>query len=402
MGSRRHAFAILPLAGLCATFLIAGCGQGKAPGGGGPGGPGGPGGQMPPPEVGVITLATEPATLTAELVGRTTPFRIAEIRPQVGGIIKSRDYQEGSQVKAGDPLYLIDPARFEAARDSAEAALLRARATLERAEQKADRYADLLKSKGTSREQFDDAQAAMKEAQANLKVAEADLAKARIELDYTRLLAPIDGHIGRSAVTQGALVTANQELALATVQQLDPIYVDLTQSAAQLLRLRRDLEDGQLRRTPGELPKVTLTLEDGSPYPHAGRLEFAEVSVDQGTGTVTLRATFPNPDALLLPGMFVRAQVEEGLRPDALLVPQQAVQRDRQGQAQAMILTTEGVVEQRQVEVDRAQGNRWLVSAGLQPGDRLIVDGLQKARPGGPAKAVDWAPATQAPATQAP
>ena len=392
MGSR-NAHAILPLAGLCATLLVAGCGQGSAPGGG----PGGPGGQMPPPEVGVITLSAEPATLTVELVGRTASFRIAEIRPQVGGIIKSRDFREGSQIRAGDLLYVIDPARFEAARDSAEATLLRARATLERAEQKADRYADLLKSKGTSREQYDDAQAAMKEAQANLKVAEADLAKARIELDYTRILSPIDGHIGRSAVTQGALVTANQELALATVQQLDPIYVDLTQSAAQLLRLRRDLEGGHLQRTPEELPTVTLVLEDGSPYPHAGRLEFAEVSVDQDTGTVTLRATFPNPDALLLPGMFVRAQVEEGVRPDTILVPQPGVQRDRQGNAQALVLNAEGVVEQRQVETDRALGNRWLINAGLQPGERLIVDGIQKARPGSPAKAVDWAPAAKAP-----
>ncbi len=393
----RYAFVALSLTALFTVLLSAGCGQTSPPGGPGGPGPGGGGGQMPPPEVGVVTLTAEPATLTLELVGRTAPFRIAEIRPQVGGIIKSRDFQEGSQVKAGDPLYLIDPARYEAAYDNAQAVLLRARATLERAEQKANRYADLLKSKGTSQELHDDAQAAMKEARANVKVAEADLAKARIELDYTRILSPIAGHIGRSAVTQGALVTANQELALATVQQLDPIYVDLTQSAAQLLRLRRDLEDGRLRRPAGELPRVTLVLEDGSVYPHAGRLEFAEVSVEESTGTVTLRATFPNPDALLLPGMFVRAQVEEGVRPDAILVPQPGIQRDRQGNAMALILTADGLVEQRRVEADRAQGNRWLISAGLEPGERLIVDGLQKARPGGPAKAVDWVPAAKAP-----
>jgi len=385
-------FVTLAIAGLFTALLLAGCGKETTPGG-----MGGSPGQMPPPEVGVVTLTAEPATLTLELVGRTAPYRIAEIRPQVGGIIKSRDFQEGSLVKAGDHLYLIDPARYEAVRDSAEATLARARATRERAQQKADRYADLLKSKGTSREQYDDAQAAMKEAVADVQVAEADLAKARIELDYTRILSPIDGLIGRSAVTQGALVTANQELALARVQQLDPIYVDLTQSAAQLLRLRRDLEDGRLRRPAGELPWVSLVLEDGSAYPHEGRLEFAEVSVEETTGTVILRATFPNPDGLLLPGMFVRAQVEEGVRPDAILVPQPAVQRDRQGSAMALILNGEGVVEQRRVEADRAQGNRWLVTAGLQPGERLIVDGLQKVRPGSPAKPVDWAPATKAP-----
>ena len=380
--------AALPRAGLIAALLLAGCGQGSPTGG-----PGGAPGPMPPPELGVFTVVAEPADLTMELVGRATPYRIAEVRPQVGGIIKSREFQEGGEITAGQPLYLIDPARYEAARDSAEAALVRARATRERAEKKAERYGDLLKNKAGSQEQFDDAQAALKESAADVQVAAADLTKARIELEYTRITSPIDGQIGRSTVTQGALVTANQAQALATVQQLDPIYVDLTQSAAQQLRLRRALEDGRLRRSEDGQPKATLILEDGSAYPHEGRLAFSEVSVDQGTGTVTLRATFPNPDHVLLPGMFVRAQVEEGTRQEAILVPQPGIQRDRQGQAVALVLNDEDVVEQRQVETDRALGNRWLINEGLKPGDRLIVEGVQKAKPGVKAKAVDWRPA---------
>jgi membrane fusion protein (multidrug efflux system) len=348
---------------------------------------------MPAPEVGVFTVVAEPVNLTLELVGRTAPYRIAEVRPQVGGIIKSREYQEGGQITAGEVLYRIDPARYQAAQDSAEAALVRARATMARARMKAERYANLVKNKAVSQEDFDDAEAALKEAAASVQVAEAALTAARIELEYTRIASPIDGRIGRSTVTQGALVTANQEMALATVQQLDPIHVDLTQSAAQQLRLRRDLEDGRLQRAEGEQPRVTLVLEDGSTYPHEGRLEFAEVSVDPGMGTVTLRATFPNPEHILLPGMFVRAQVEEGTRQDGILVPQPGIQRDRQGKAVALVLNGDGVVEQRQVETDRALGDRWLINAGLAPGDRLIVDGLQKARPGDQAKAVDWVPA---------
>jgi len=381
--------ATLPLAGLITAIMLAGCGQGSPTGG-----PGEAPGQMPPPELGVFTVVAEPADLTMELVGRATPYRIAEVRPQVGGIIKSREFQEGGEITAGQPLYLIDPARYEAARDSAEAALVRARATRERAEKKAERYGDLLKNKAGSLEQFDDAQAALKESAADVQVAAADLTKARIELEYTRITSPIDGQIGRSTVTQGALVTANQAQALATVQQLDPIYVDLTQSAAQQLRLRRALEDGSLRRSEDGQPKATLILEDGSTYPHEGRLAFSEVSVDQGTGTVTLRATFPNPDHVLLPGMFVRAQVEEGTRQEAILVPQQGIQRDRQGQAVALVLNEEDLVEQRRVETDRALGSRWLINEGLKPGDRLIVEGVQKAKPGIKAKAVDWQPAT--------
>lgn len=361
---------------LVAALSVVGC-ERSAPPGGGPGGPGGP-----PPEVGIVTLQAREAVLTTELPGRTASYRVAEVRPQVGGIIKERLFKEGALIRSGQVLYQIDPAVYQATHDSAQAALNRSRATFERARLKAERYANLLKAKAVSQEDFDDAEAALKEAAASVAVDEAELARARINLEYTRVTAPIGGRIGRSVVTQGALVTANQELALATIQQLDPIYVDLTQSSAQLLRLRRALEDGRLQRPDGDQPRVTLVLEDGSDYPLAGRLEFSEVSVDPGTGAVTLRATFPNPDHVLLPGMFVRARVEEGTRPAAILAPQRGVQRDRRGRPYALVLNAEGVVEQRMLKTDRTLGSNWLVDDGLAPGDRLIVDGLQKVRPG--------------------
>lgn len=369
---------------LVAALSVVGCERSAPPGG--PGGSGGPGG--PPPEVGIVTLQARETALTTELPGRTASYRVAEVRPQVGGIIKERLFKEGALIRSGQVLYQIDPSVYQATHDSAQAALNRSRATFERARLKAKRYADLLKAKAVSQEDFDDAEAALKEAAASVAVDEAQLARARIDLEYTRVTAPIGGRIGRSVVTQGALVTANQELALATIQQLDPIYVDLTQSSAQLLRLRRALEDGRLKRPNGDQPRVTLVLEDGSDYPLTGRLEFSEVSVDPGTGAVTLRATFPNPDHVLLPGMFVRARVEEGTRPEAILAPQRGVQRDRRGRPYALVLNAEGVVEQRMLATDRTLGSDWLVDDGLAPGDRLIVDGLQKVRPGDKAQPV--------------
>ncbi|WP_043749129.1 efflux RND transporter periplasmic adaptor subunit [Imhoffiella purpurea] len=366
---------------LAASLFLVGCGP-ESHAAGPPGGGG-------TPEVGVVRVEARPAVLTTELPGRTMPYQIAEVRPQVGGIIQERKFREGGQIQAGEVLYQIDPAVYQATYDSAKASLARSQATLERARLKADRYANLLKANAVSQEDSDDAEAALKEAIASVAVDKADLVSARINLDYTRVTSPIDGRIGRSAVTQGALVTAYQDLALATVQQLDPIYVDLTQSSAQLLRLRRALEDGRLQRPDGDQPKVTLILEDGSTYPLAGHLEFAEVTVDQGTGAVTMRATFPNPEHLLLPGMFVRAKVEEGVRPDAILVPQQGVQRNRRGEPTALVLAEDGTVEQRELETNRAMGSRWLIDSGLEPGDRLIVDGVQMVRPGAKAKAVD-------------
>ncbi|MBK1721611.1 efflux RND transporter periplasmic adaptor subunit [Thiocystis violacea] len=378
--SRRPAMvALLPVA---AVLLLAGCDAPKqtaGPGGGG----------MPTPEVGIVTVEARPTTLVSELPGRTTPYRIAEVRPQVGGIIRDRLFKEGGQIEIGQVLYQIDPAVYQATFDSAQAALARSKATLERARLKAKRYANLVKANAVSQEDFDDAEAALKEAAASVAVDEADLASARINLEYTRVTSPIAGRIGRSAVTQGALVTANQELALATVQQLDPIYVDLTQSSAQILRLRQALQDGGLQRPAGEQPKVTLVLEDGSAYPLEGRLEFSEVTVDPGTGAVTLRASFPNPDHVLLPGMFVRATVEEGVRPDAVLVPQQGVQRDRRGNPIAMVLNQAGEVEERALQTTRTMGDRWLIDSGLAAGDRLIVEGTQKVKAGAKAKAVD-------------
>jgi membrane fusion protein (multidrug efflux system) len=343
----------------------------------------------PPPEVGTVTIVARPTTLTTELPGRTVPYRIAEVRPRVSGLIQDRLFTEGGEISAGQVLYQIDPAVYQAAYDSAEAALARSQATLDRARLKADRYALLAKSKAVSQEDNDDTQAALKEAVASVAVDQAALEHARIDLAYSRVESPIAGRIGRSTVTQGALVTANQAEALATVQQLDPIYVDLTQSSTQLLKLRRALADGRLEKPDGEQAKVTLILEDGRVHPHAGRLESSEVTVDQGTGTVTLRATIPNPEEELLPGMFVRARVEEGIRQDAILIPQQGVQHDRRGNPIALVVNDEGKVEERKIEAERAIGDQWLVEAGLRPGDRVIVEGSQKARPGTQVRVMD-------------
>ncbi|WP_295450753.1 efflux RND transporter periplasmic adaptor subunit [uncultured Thiodictyon sp.] len=370
----------LPVSIMTAILLLAGCGRpAPSPAGGPPGAP---------PQVGIVTVAPRAATLTTELAGRTSPYRIAEVRPQVGGIIQERSFQEGAAITVNQVLYRIDPALYQAAYDSAKATLSRSRATLDRARIKAERYTNLVKSKSVSQEDYDDTEAALKQAIASVAVDEAAVETARINLEFTRVTSPIAGRIGRSMVTQGALVTANQAMALATVQQLDPIYVDLTQSNSQLLQLRRALEDGRLQRPDGKQAKVTLTLEDGSTFNQIGRLEFSEVTVDRGTGAVTLRASFANPDHVLLPGMFVRARVEEGVRPDAILVPQQAVSRNRLGQPTALVLTADDRVESRALTVDRAQGNLWLIDSGLNPGDRLIAEGTQKVKPGDKANAV--------------
>jgi membrane fusion protein, multidrug efflux system len=370
--------------GTLIVAVLAGCGQGSTGSGAG-------GAASPPPEaeVGVVTIVARPTTLTTELPGRTVPYRIAEVRPRVSGIIQERLFTEGGEIEAGQVLYQIDPAIYQAAYESAEAALARSRATLDRARMKADRYARLADSKAVSQEDNDDTQAALKEAVASVAVDQAALERARIDLAYTRVESPISGRIGRSTVTQGALVTANQAQALSTVQQLDPMYVDLTQSSTHLLRLRRALADGRLERLDGEQARVTLILEDGRVHPHTGRLEASEVTVDQGTGTVTLRATIPNPDQDLLPGMFVRAQVEEGVREDAILVPQQGVQHDRRGNPIVLIVTTEGKVEERKIKTDRTIGDHWLLEAGLYPGDRVIVEGSQRARPGAQVRVTD-------------
>ena len=353
-----------------------------------------------PPEVTVVTVRQEPVALTTELAGRTSAYMVAEVRPQVGGILKERLFREGAEVKAGSPLYRIDPASYEAEVERAQAALAKAEANLATARVKAVRYEELAAINFVSQDARDEVAVALKQAEADVAAARAALQTARINRGYTTVTAPISGLIGRSALTPGALVTANQATALATIQQLDPIYVDVTQSSADLLRLRRELASGRLKSAGAEQARVKLLLEDGSAYPLEGRLQFSEVSVDPTSGAVTLRAVFPNPKQQLLPGMYVRALLEEGVREDAILVPQQAVSRDPRGNAVALVVAADGTVQSRQLRADRAIGSQWLVSEGLAAGDRVIVEGLQRVRPGAPAKAVEKAapPAAPAPA----
>lgn len=344
-----------------------------------------------PPEVGVITVQSQRVALTTELSGRTAPHLIAEVRPQVGGIIKKRLFTEGSDVKAGQVLYQIDPASYEAAHASARASQARAEATLGMIRLKAERYQDLVKIKAVSQQDNDDAQAALKQAEADLAAAKAAVETARINLAYTKITAPISGRIGRSTITDGALVTANQTTALATIQQLDTMFVDVTQSSAELLKLKQTLASGMLKKdTATAQARVKLLLEDGSPYPLPGTLKFSEVTVDQSTGSITLRAVFPNPKQVLLPGMFVRAVLEEGVNEQAMLVPQRGVTRNPKGDAMVMMVGAEEKVEPRVIQVVRTVGENWLVSDGLKPGDRVILEGLQKARPGTPVKAVPF------------
>jgi membrane fusion protein (multidrug efflux system) len=346
----------------------------------------------PPPEVAVHTVAPETITLTTELPGRTAPYGIAEVRPEVTGIIQRRLFTEGMTVGDRAPLYQIDPAPYEAALDGARAALAQSQANLTTARLRAERYRGLVAIDAVSRQDYDDAEAARQQAEASVAANEAAVRKARIDLDHTLVNAPIAGRAGRSAVTAGALVTANQPQALVTVQQLDPIYVDVVQSSADLLRLRRELASGELTSDRRGEARVTLMLEDGSRYPRTGRLQFSEVSVDVSTGAVTLRAVFPNPRQELLPGMYVRAVLGEGVKRGALLVPQRGIIRNANGNATALVLTPDGKVEMHTVDAPRAIGDRWLVTAGLAAGDRVIVEGLQKVRPGGTARVAAAAP----------
>jgi membrane fusion protein, multidrug efflux system len=346
--------------------------------------------QAGPPEVGVVTVQPQRAVLTTELSGRTAPNMIAEVRPQVGGIIKKRLFVEGSDVKAGEVLYQIDPASYEAAYASAKAVLARAEAMLWSIRLKAERYQDLVKIKAVSQQDNDDAQAALRQAEAEVAAAKAAVETARINLAYTKITAPISGRIGRSSVTEGALVTASQPTALATVQQLGTMFVDLTQSSAELLKLKQNLASGLLKNSPNAQARVKLLLEDGSPYPLPGSLKFSEVTVDQSTGSITLRAVFPNPKQILLPGMFVRAILEEGVNEQAILVPQRGVTRNPKGEAMVMIVGAEEKVEPRVIKVLRTVGDNWLVSEGLKAGDRVILEGIQRARPGTSVKAVPF------------
>lgn len=336
----------------------------------------------PLPSVGVVVAQAADVPLITELPGRTAPYLIAEVRPQVTGLIKQRAFKEGSEVKAGALLYQIDPATYKAAHDTAKAGLARAEANLTAAKLKASRYAGLAKIDAVSQQANDDAVAALKLAEADVAAARASIEQARIDLEFTRLAAPIAGRIGRSTVTAGALVTANQEQALATVQQLNPIYVDLTQSSAELLRLRRALEAGRLQQAGAVEMPVTLVLEDGTEYAHPGKLAFSEVSVDPATGSVTLRAVFPNPDGMLLPGMYVRAHLEQAVASNAILIPHAGLTRDARGRAIAMVVAADDTVEERPIKAERSVGDQWVVTEGLAAGERIIVEGLQKVRPG--------------------
>lgn len=333
------------------------------------------------PEVTTVTVSRQPVTLTTELPGRTTPYLIAEIRPQVNGLIQKRLFVEGSDVKAGQELYQVDPAPFQAALDNANAALARAEAHLPALQSRADRFKQALAEKAVSQQDYDDADAALKQALADIQFYKAAVATARINLDYAHIVSPISGRIGKSTVTDGAIVTAYQPAPLATIQQLDPIYVDVPQSTAQLLRLRQRLNANQIRGGTDE-NTVKLLLEDGTPYPLEGTLQFRDVSVDPTTGSVILRAVFPNTNNVLLPGMFVRAIVKEGVNDQAILIPQQTVSRDAKGNPYILIVNAESKVEQRIIQVDRALGDQWLVTSGLEPGEKIVMEGQQKARPG--------------------
>lgn len=377
------------LAILAATLAVTLAGCGKDPAGGL---------KRPPAEVGFITLQPQPLVLQSELAGRTTPYLMSDVRPQVSGIIKFRRFEEGTRVKEGQVLYEIDSAPYEAAAAEAKAGLANAKASVEATRLKSQRYGELLAIEGVAQQEADDAQMAYQQALAAVAQTEASLASAQINLDYTKVRAPISGRIGKSTVTPGALVTANQETSLATIRMLDPIYVDMTQSSAELLKLRRLIGEAGMKSGKAG---VRLRLEDGSQYKHSGTIKFQEVAVDESTGSVTLRAEFPNPDGVLLPGMYVRAMLDQAVSTTAILAPQQGITRDVKGNATALVLTADNKVEQRTLVAERAIGDRWLISTGLAEGDRLIVEGTSKVRAGDTVNPVDVGSGTKAASAEA-
>ena len=367
------------LAGVITVILlISGCG---------PRGPQGPQ-QMGPPEVGVVTIQPERIVLTKELPGRTAAYRVAEIRPQVNGLILKRSFKEGANVKAGDLLYQIDPSPYQAAYDQAAAAVSMAEANLTSLRLREKRFKQLAANRAVGQQDYDDALAALQHMEAQLKSSQAALVSARINLSYTPIKAPISGYIGRSSVTEGALVTAYQAVPLATIQQLDPIYVDVTQSTAEVLRLDRQLAEGRLTHNGQNQNAVELILDDGTTYARKGTLKFRDITVDPTTGSVILRAVFPNPDGTLLPGMFVYTVLQEGIQEEAILVSQSGVNRNHRGEPYVLVVDESGKVDLRMVTIDRAIGDRWLVSNGLNPNDQVIVEGVQKVKPGASVKVV--------------
>ncbi len=348
--------------------------------------------QAPPPqEVAIVTVASESLPIVNELPGRIAPTRIAEVRPRVSGILIERVFEQGSQVAEGEVLYRIDPTPFQVKVDSAAATLARAKAVQLQARQTADRQEQLRRANVASAQSYEDAIALVAQADADVALAESGLNEARLNLQYTNVTAPIAGRIGRALITEGALVSGSGAENLATIQQLDPIYADFTQPAADLIRLRKALQDGQLMTGPNEA-QVHLLLDDGTRYPSAGRLLFSEAAVDEGTGQVTLRGEFPNPNGDLLPGMYVRVQIEQGVEKSAFAVPQQAVQRDNGGQASVLVVNAENKVEQRRVVVGRTIGNRFVIEQGLAAGDRVVAEGFQKTAPGATVVPTPWSP----------
>lgn len=352
------------------------------------------------PEVQVMAMQPQRIVFTTEIAGRTAPYRIAEVRPQVSGIIQSRNFEEGADVTEGSTLYQIDPATYQAEYDSAKAALARAEANVLPLRLKRNRFKDLISVSAVSKQEYEDADAALKQAVADVAVQKAAVKTAAIRLDYTRVNAPISGRAGLSTVTAGALVTANQGEALTTIQQLDPIYVDVTQSSTEMLRLRRAMASGQLKADEGQAV-VRLTLEDGTPYAHEGRLQFTDVTVDRSTGMVTLRAIFPNPDKELLPNMYVRAELVEGVSETAMLAPQRAVLRDANGNASVYVVTADNKIEQHPIKVSRTSGDKWIVTSGIEPGERIVIEGLQRIRPGAAVRVVEMPAAQLTPSGQA-
>jgi len=371
--------------GMIAAAMIAGCKKKPA-------GPLGMGGPMGPMEVGVLTIAPTKVTLTQDLPGRVSAFRMAEVRARVNGIVQKRLFNEGGDVTERQVLYEIDPAPYQAALDSAAGALARAEANAETARMKEERWRQLVAAKTVSKQDYDDALASQRMADADILAAKAAVQTARINLDYTKVVSPIAGRIGISQVTEGAYVQAGTATLLATVQQLDRVYVDVTQASSELLRLKRDLASGKLKSDEKGKARVKLIQENGEIYAEEGTLEVSDVTVNAMTNSVTVRAIFPNPRGELLPGMFVRARLEEGSSPDAILVPQLAVSRNPKGEPMTLVVGAKDMVEPRVLETPRAVGSQWLVTAGLKAGDRVIVNNLQKIRPGMPVKPVPAEP----------
>ncbi|NIH16292.1 multidrug efflux RND transporter periplasmic adaptor subunit SdeX [Serratia symbiotica] len=354
--------------------------------------------QHPVPEVGVVTLKAAPLNITSDLTGRTAAYRVAEVRPQVSGIVLKRNFVEGSDIKAGTSLYQIDPATYQAAYDRAKGDLAKAQSSASIASVTVNRYKTLLGTRYISKQDYDTAVSHLQQAEAVVVAAKAAVETARINLAYTKVTSPISGRIGKSAVTEGALVSNGQTAALATVQQLDQMYVDVTQSSNDFLRLKQEMVSGTLKQKNGKA-KVKLLLENGTEYAQEGTLEFSDITVDETTGSITLRALFPNPNQILMPGMFVRARLDEGVRSNTLLVPQQGVTRNPRGDATALVVGMDDKVELRMLKADKAIGDKWLVTDGLKAGDHVIVSGLMKVRPGAQVKVqeeVDTQPQSEA------